>query len=174
LLIIGLIALLVGVGIVLYQRGSSAVNTLNGQLAQLQSIDGSGETLYEWADEEAREIAAGLRGFTLPDDAEEVQLARQGQTRPTYWLRFSLPAARLDAFLASTCIPDLALNTPPDFRYGRDTDIIANLPWWEPEIVAQASGAICTDSTGVTFRVLVDTHVTPAILYMEISPGDSV
>lgn len=172
LLIIGLIVLLVGAGVVLYQRGSSAVADLNDQLAQLGSIDRSGEVLYEWAGDDARAIAVGLRGLVLPDDAGDLQIARQGQTRPTYWLRFSLPAASFDAFLDSTCFPALSADTLPRFRYGHDVDIIANLPWWEPDSAQPASGATCTDATGVTFRVLAGSETTAPTLYVEISPGD--
>ena len=162
------IALIV-LAVVLYQRGRAAVDDLDAQIALLQRADDSSETLYEWAGDDAWAEAAALRGFALPADATSVRLARQGRLRPTYWLRFQLPRAGLDAFLASTCVGQLQANGRPTFRYGSDPDVIANLPWWQPETVALVAGGDCTDDTGVRYGLVAGLGAT-VTLYMEIAP----
>ncbi len=169
LIALGSIALLL-VGLTLYQRGRAAVDDLSAQIGQLRSLDMSGETLYEWADDDARDVVAPLRGFRLPDTATALMLARQGQTRPTYWLRFSLPTSALDAFFATTCLPPLTPDDRPAFRYG-GPDIIANLPWWQPDTAQTFAGGECVDASGVHFRLLADfSDSATATVYLEIAP----
>ena len=162
---------LVVIGIALYQRGRAAVDGLNAQITLLQRADDSSETLYEWAGDDARAEAAALRGLTLPDDVDTLQLARQGRLRPTYWLRFQLPQDALDAFLASTCVNSLENGYRPAFVYGAHPDVIANLPWWQPDAAQRVAGGDCADDSGVHFRLLADLDAgATATLYMEISP----
>ena len=161
---------LAAVGVALYLRGRAAVDDLNAQIALLQQADDSSETLYEWAGDDARAEAAALRGLALPANADSLQLAREGRLRPTYWLRFQLPADALAAFLASTCVEDLDADYRPAFVYGADPDMIANLPWWQPDAAQSVAGGDCADDTGVHYRILADLSAgTTATLYMEIS-----
>lgn len=157
---------------VLFLRGRAAVDDLSQQLSLLQSAGDSSETLYEWAGDDARTEAAALRGFTLPQNAAALQLARQGRQRPVYWLRAQLPQAALDAFLSTTCIAALNADTRPAFVYGTQVDIIANLPWWQPDAARRFAGADCTDATGIHYRLLADFDAGVTVtVYLEISPS---
>ena len=162
---------LITVGVALFVRGRAAVDDLNAQLALLQQADDPGETLYEWAGDDARTEAAALRGLSLPAEAGALQLARQGRLRPIYWLRFQLPEADIDAFLASTCIGRLDENHRTDFLYGVHPDIIANLPWWQPDDAQRVAGGECADDTGIRYRLLADLDLAAiTTVYLEIAP----
>lgn len=168
LIVLGVLTLL-ALAALLYVRGRNAVNDLNAQLHLLQQADDSSETLYEWAGDDARAIVGGLRGFVLPPEADGLQLARQGNNRPFYWLRATVPAEVLPTLLTSTCLPPLSDSTP-DFIYSTHPDIIANLPWWQPDAAEHLSGAACTDGSGIHYRLLVVEDATTATVYLEIAP----
>jgi hypothetical protein len=167
LTVVGLVAL----GVSMVMRGRGAVDDLNAQLALLQRADDSSETLHEWAGEDAHAIAGSLRGFTLPADTADLVLARQGQTRPTFWLRIVLPATSLGDLLMSTCLPALEAGNVPDFAYGTQPGIIANLPWWQPDTLSAPAGAACEDASGVHFALAAGIEGELATIYLEIASG---
>lgn len=173
LLVLALVGVALIGGWLWFTRARDAVTDLNRELQQFRAAGQSAEVLIEQSGSDAIDTIRRLPGLTLPPNAADVHFARQGRTHALYWLRFTVPAADVDAFLRASCFtPPLEAGNDPGFEYATSADVIANLEWWTPRIERESSGGRCNPTPDVTFRVAVDqTSADARTVYFEISTG---
>jgi hypothetical protein len=149
-----------------------SVGDLQEEVGRFQAVGSVGETVIEFPAEEAVQEANRLPGVRLPENADNLHLARQGSVQPTYWLRFDASPDALADFLATTCLTTLEQGMMPPFAYDENADIIANLDWWTPQDATHYMGGQCQFRENVTFSVLVDeSDATRSTVYLEIVTG---
>lgn len=143
---------------------------MNAQLAELERLQDAGETVAEMTGDRARSAVADLLKIDLPESAANIFFARQGTTRPAYWLRFSLDRRDVEPFLARVCPEIPTDDAEPSFQYALAPDILVNLTWWRPETTANPAGGHCDWRDDVEFRLLLDRPATgQQTVYIEIT-----
>ncbi len=156
-----------------FTRTRDAINVMNQQIKQFRAADNRGATLIEQSGGDAIDSIKRLPDLLLPESATDVHFARQGQTRPIYWLRYAAPTADVESALRDSCFTlPLQSGYDPGFEYSTSADIVANLDWWTPRAEKDSTGGRCQPTGDVTFRVAVDTTSADArTVYLEISTG---